>query len=64
MAIDELILSEFSGQAMLGRVVLTRLALDEPFDSLLKADLIDLAESLDLMAGARIEALLREAGDV
>lgn len=65
MAVDvELILSETMAQAMLGRALLARLVDDVPFNERTKSELVDLAEYLDLLAGARVDAMLREAGDL
>ena len=65
MTVDvELILSETMAQAMLGRALLARLVDDVPFSEACKATLMELAESLDLVEGARVQAMLREAGDL
>lgn len=65
MAIDvELILSETVAQAMLGRALLARLVDDTPFNEATKSVLMELAESLDLVEGARIQAMPWKAGDV
>lgn len=62
---SQLILSEVSAQAMLGRLVLARLV-DEDYewgpDTF--GELQDAAEALDLLEGARMDAMLREAGDL
>lgn len=60
----ELTLSRNCAEAALGRALLSRLVEDVRFNATTKAELMELAESLDLVEGARIEAMLWKAGDL
>lgn len=57
-------LSRTVAESVLGRAVLARLVDDVRFNATTKAELMELAESLDLVEGARIEAMLWKAGDL